>query len=265
MGQEETFREMEVKSNDLVVRKISLSDLWQALREGFNDFQAKPTHIVFLCVVYPLFALLLTLFLVGERLVYLAFPVVSGFTLIGPVVSVALFEMSRRREHGLDVTWRAAFDFVHTYSFAPILALSIVMMLLYVAWLYMAELLYFGLFGAGPPVSISAFVNEVFTTRHGWALIFYGTILGFIFALVTLSISVFAFPLLLDRPVSSITAVTTSIRAVAANPLTMAVWGIIVVGLLAIGSVLFLIGLAVVLPVLGHSTWHLYRKVVVEP
>ena len=264
MGQEETFHDLQVKSNELVVRKVSLSDIWQALKEGFDDFKAKPTHIVFLCVVYPLFALLLTLFLIGESLVYLAFPIVSGFTLIGPVVSVALFEMSRRRERGLDVTWRAAFDFVHTYSFAPILALSIVMMLLYVAWLYLAEFLYFGLFGTVPLDSISAFVNEVFTTRHGWALIFYGIVLGFIFALVALSISVVAFPLLLDRPVSSITAVSTSIRAVAANPLAMAVWGIMVVGLLAAGSIPFLVGLAVVLPVLGHATWHLYRKVI-EP
>lgn len=264
MGQEGTFRDIQVKPNELVVRKIGLSDLWQALKEGFDDFKAKPTHIVFLCVIYPLFALLLTLFLIGDSLVYLAFPVVSGFTLIGPVVSVALFAMSRRRESGLDVTWSAAFDFVHTYSFAPIAALSIVMMLLYVAWLYIAELLYFGLFGSDLPVSVSDFATEVFTTRHGAALIFYGTLLGFIFALVSLAISVVAFPLLLDRPVSSFTAVITSIKAVAANPLTMAVWGIIVVVLLAAGSIPFLIGLSVVLPILGHATWHLYRKLV-EP
>jgi uncharacterized membrane protein len=200
----------------------------------------------------------------GPYLLHLVFPVVSGFTLIGPVVSIGLFEMSRRRERGLDVTWSSAFDFVHSSSFAPILALSVAMMLLYVAWLYIAQLLYFGLFGAVPPDSISEFATQVLTTRQGGALIFYGTILGFIFAIVVLAISVVAFPLLLDKPVSAITAVRTSIKAVTSNTLMMAVWGLIVVVLLTAGSVLFLIGLAVVLPILGHATWHLYRKLV-EP
>jgi uncharacterized membrane protein len=105
-------------------------------------------------------------------------------------------------------------------------------------------------------------VSQVLTTRHGGALIAYGTLVGFIFAVVALAISVVAFPLLLDREVSAITAVKTSIRAVISNPLMMAVWGLIVVVLLAVGAIFFLIGLAVVLPILGHATWHLYRKIV---
>ncbi len=264
MAQEKSFRDVQVTSSEIVIRKIGVNDLWQALKEGFDDFQAKPTHVVFLCVIYPLFALLLTVFLIGENLLHLVFPVVSGFTLIGPVVSVGLFEMSRRRERGLDVTWSSAFDFVHSSSFAPILALSVAMLLLYVAWLYFAQLLYFGLFGAVPPDSISDFATQVLTTRRGGALIFYGNIVGFIFALVALATSVVAFPLLLDRQVSAITAVSTSIKAVASNSLMMAVWGLIVVVLLAAGAILFLIGLAWVLPILGHATWHLYRKLV-EP
>jgi uncharacterized membrane protein len=264
MAQEEAFGEVQVTSTDLSIRKIGVKDLWQALKEGFDDFNAKPSHVVFLCVIYPLFALLLTLFLIGETLRHLVFPMASGFTLIGPVVSVGLFEMSRRRERGLDLTWSSAFGFVHSASFAPIAALSVVMMLLYVAWLYMAHLIYFGLFGAVPPDSISDFATQVLTTRRGGALIFYGTLVGFIFAVMALAISVVAFPLLLDRQVSAMTAVTTSIKAVTSNPLMMAVWGLAVVVLLAAGSILFLIGLAVVLPILGHATWHLYRKLV-EP
>lgn len=264
MGQEETFRDIQVTSSEIVIRKIGAADLWQALKEGFDDFQAKPTHVAFLCVIYPLFSLLLTLFLVGENLLHLAFPVVSGFTLIGPVVSVGLFEMSRRRERGLDVGWSSAFDFVHSPTFASILALSVAMTLLYVAWLYIAQLLYFGLFGAVPPETISDFATQVLTTRRGGALIFYGTLLGFIFAVVALATSVVSFPLLLDRRVSAITAVSVSVKAVTSNLLMMAVWGLIVVVLLAAGAIPFLIGLAVVLPVLGHATWHLYRKLV-EP
>ncbi len=262
MAQEKTFKDFHTTTGEIGIRRIGLGDLWQALRQGFDDFTFKPTHIVFICVIYPLFALLLTLFLTGENVLHLAFPVVSGMTLLGPVVAVCLFEMSRRREQGLEVSWGSAFGFVHSASFAPILAVSLLMMLLYVAWLYMAQLIYFGLFGEAPPASVSDFATQVLSTRRGGALVAYGTFVGFIFALVAYSISVVSLPLLVDRQVSAVTAITTSIRAVAANSTVMALWAVIVVALLAVGAALLLIGLAVVLPVLGHATWHLYRKLV---
>lgn len=262
MAQEFLFRDVQITSSEIDICKISVKDLWQALKEGYDDFNAKPTIFFFLAVFYTLFALLLTLLLIGQNLMHLAFPVVSGFTLLGPVVLVCLFEMSRHRERGLDVTWRSTFDFVHSSSFAPIVALSILMMLLYVAWLYMAQLIYFSLFGAVPPDSISDFVTQVLSTRRGGALIFYGNLVGLIFAVLALSISVVSFPLVLDKPVSSITAISASVKAVVSNPLMMILWGLIVAVLLATGTILFLIGLAVVLPVLGHATWHLYRKII---
>ena len=262
MAHEASFRDIQVRSAQIGIRTIGLNDLWRALKEGYDDFNAMPTLGVFLTLLYPLFALLFTWFLVGKNLLHLAFPMVAGLTLIGPAVSVFLFELSRRRERGLDVRWRSAFDFVHSASFAPILALSLLMMLLYLAWLFMAQFLYFGTFADVAPASASDFVTQLVTTRRGVGLMVYGVLLGFLFAVAALAISVVAFPLLLDKPVTAATAVVTSIRAVTANFMVMAVWGVIVVALLAAGAIVFLLGLAVVLPILGHSTWHLYRRVV---
>jgi len=262
MAQEVLFRELQVAASDVEIRKIGTKDLWQALKEGYEDFNAKPSFGAFLIFIYPLFALLFSLLVLGEDLLYLAFPVVAGFTLLGPVACVALFEMSRRREQDLDLTWRSSFNWIHSSAFAPIVALSVVMMLLYSAWVYMAQFMYLGLFGADPPASMVDLWSQVLSTRRGAALAMYGTGVGFLFAFSVLAISVIAFPLLLDKHASSATAIAVSVRAVTTNPLPMAIWGVTVVLLLAAGAVVFLVGLAAVLPILGHATWHLYRKVV---
>lgn len=263
MAEEKSFSDVQVTSEEIGVRKIGVGDLLRALKEGYDDFNARPSAGLFLFLIYPLFALLLTLFLVGDGLLYLAFPMLAGFTLLGPMISVGLFEMSRRRERGLEPNWRAAFGFVHSSAFAPIAALSFVMMVLYVAWLFMAEFMYFGLFGVDPPASLADFLTQLTTTRRGGALIMYGNGVGLVFAFTALAISVVGFPLLLDKPVTSITAMAVSVRAFAENFLVMALWGLIVVVLLALGAAVFLIGLIAVLPILGHATWHLYRKLVV--
>lgn len=262
MAQVQTFRDLQITTSEIAIRKIGVRDLWQSLKEGYDDFNAKPSFGVFLIIIYPLFALLLTLLLVSDNLLYLAFPMLAGFTLLGPLVSTCLCEMSRHRENGLEVSWHNSLDFVHSAAFAPIAALSVLLMVLYVAWLFMAQYIFFGTFGTDAPASFSAFMDELFSTRRGFALVMYGNGVGFLFAFTVLAISAISFPLLLDKPVSSATAIATSIRAVLANPLVMAVWGLIVVGLLIAGSVVFLIGLAAVLPILGHASWHLYRKLV---
>ncbi len=264
MAQESSFREIQVSSSDIAIRKIGLQDLWQALREGYDDFNTRPSFGAFLFLIYPLSALLFTLLLLTDSLLYLAVPMVVGFTLIGPAISVALFNTSRRRELGLELNWRSAFDFVHSASFAPIVALSMVMAVLYVIWMFTAQNLYFDRFGASPPVSMAEFINQLMTTKQGAGLMLYGNALGLLFAFTALAISVVAFPLLLDKPVTSLTAMSVSLRAVTANLFVMAIWGLIVVVLLAIGALFLLVGLAAVLPILGHATWHLYRKLI-EP
>lgn len=260
--QETHFEEIKLSASEISSRKIGIADLKHCLRAGYDDFLARPISIPFQIAFYFLIALTIVLFASDQNLRYLAFPIVAGFNLIGPIIAIAFFAMSKQREQGLPMRWNSAFSFIHTSSFAPILALSILMMLLYVAWLYMAEMIYFGLFADNTPTTVAAFVNELFTTRRGGALIFYGNVVGLLFACAAMALSVVAFPLALDKPVSSFTAARVSVRVFADNFAVLCVWGLIVVACLAIGAALFLIGLAVALPVLGHATWHLYRRLI---
>jgi len=246
----------------LEVRHITPSDLWQALAEGFSDFAAIPSHAIFLCVIYPLLGLRLISLASGYSAVPLAFPLAAGFALIGPFAAVGLYELSRRREAGLDISFNHAFDVVRSPSFGAILLLGLLLMAIFLVWLAVAQAIYVANFGYTAPASVGQFVDEVFTTRAGWRLIVVGTGTGFLFAVVVLTISAISFPLLLDRDVGAAVALLTSIRVVAANPLTMALWGFIVAALLVLGSTPFFLGLTVVMPVLGHATWHLYRKAV---
>ena len=251
-------------STTVVVRKISLSDLREALRLGWEDFQAIPTHAVVLCVIYPVLGLVLFRLAVGYSVLPLLFPLAAGFTLIGPFAALGLYELSRRRERGEEA---AVWDAMRVYrapSFGAMLELGVLLLVLFGTWIAVADAIYIATFGHTPAASIPDFTTRVLTTPEGWSLIIVGCGIGFLFAIVALCVSVVSFPLMLDRHATAIDAIRTSLRAVRENPIAMAVWGLIVAALLAIGSLPFFVGLAVVLPVLGHATWHVYRKVV-EP
>jgi uncharacterized membrane protein len=252
----------ENRSAQPIVRKICTADLRDALAWGFADFKAMPTHLVFLCAIYPIVTLIAARTYAGYDMLPLVFPLFAGYTLIGPLVAIGLYELSRRRELGLDISRWHAFDVLGSPSIGAIATLSVVLMVIYVAWLLAAQAIYEQIFGSAIPASIAEFARQVFTTPSGRALIIIGCGVGFLFAVVVFTLSVVSFPLLLDRDAGVETAVYTSVRAVIANPVTMAIWGLIIAGALLVGSLPLFVGLAVVLPVLGHSSWHVYRKVV---
>jgi uncharacterized membrane protein len=247
-----------------VVRRISPADLYQSLARGIDDFAAIPSHAVFLCVIYPLLGVVLIGMTLGNATLPLAFPIAAGFALVGPVAAIGLYELSRRREAGLDSSSSHAFDVLHSPSLGAIVALGVLLMAIFLIWLAVAEAIYVANFGYAAPGSIRQFAVDVLTTPAGWTLIVVGTGVGFLFAVLALTIGAISFPLLLDRDVGAAVALLTSIRVVKENPGTMALWGFIVAALLAIGSIPFFLGLTVVMPVLGHATWHLYRRAV-EP
>lgn len=244
------------------VRRIALADLGDVLARGLDDLGAYRTDVMFLCIIYPVAGLVLAWLAFGYDLLPLVFPLVSGFALIGPVAAVGLYEISRRREQGVDVSWADAFGVVRAPAFGAILVLGLVLLAIFLLWLATAYAIYLITLGPELPTSIGAFVRDVFTTGAGWALIVVGVGVGFLFALLVLTISVVSFPMLLDRDVGLYTAVATSVHAVMANPRPMAAWGLVVAGGLVIGAIPLLLGLIIVMPVLGHATWHLYRKVV---
>jgi uncharacterized membrane protein len=244
-----------------VVRKIGPSDLRQALAEGLADFLARPSHLVFLGLIYPIIGI----WLVVGNSPPLLFPLLSGFALIGPFAGIGLYEVSRCRELGLDTSWKHAFGVVRSHAIFPILSLGLLLLVIFACWLFTAQSLYASLLGPTPPQSFTQFIGVVLGTPEGWKLIGFGTAIGFVFAVVALSMSVVSFPMLLDRDVNVPTAIQTSVKAVLMNPFTMALWGLIVAVSLAFGFLLLFAGLAVAVPVLAHSTWHLYRKVVEPP
>jgi uncharacterized membrane protein len=244
------------------IRKIELADLADVLASGLRDFGAYRTDVIFLCIIYPLAGLVLASVAFGYDLLPMLFPLASGFALIGPVAAVGLYEMSRRREQGVEITWADAFGVVSAPAFGAILVLGLILLAIFLVWLAAAWAIWSMTLGPVPPASLGAFMHQVLTTSAGWAMILVGVGVGFLFALLVLAISVVSFPLLLDRNVGLRTAVATSVRAVLINPGPMAAWGLIVAGGLVLGSIPVLLGLIIVMPVLGHATWHLYRKVV---
>jgi uncharacterized membrane protein len=254
----------EYQHRSFAIRQIGLADLGDALARGLSDFGAFRTDVIFLCLFYPLAGVVLAHITFGYDLLPMLFPLMSGFALVGPVAAVGLYEMSRRREQGLYTNWATAFAVLGSPSFGAIVVLALILTAIFGFWLLAAWLIYGATLGPEPPTSLNGFVTDVLTTQAGWALIGAGVGVGFLFAVLVLMISVVSFPMLLDRDVGLITAVRTSVRAVLANPGPMAAWGLIVAGGLLLGTLPLFIGLIIVIPVLGHATWHLYRKLVMR-
>ncbi|MEH3148745.1 MAG: DUF2189 domain-containing protein [Methylobacterium frigidaeris] len=244
------------------VRRIDLDDLRTALRKGFEDFTAMPTHVLFLVAIYPIAGVLIAAATFESDLAPLLFPLASGFALLGPFAAIGLYEMSRRREQGLDVAWVHAYAPLTGRSARAVGVVGFVLMLLFVTWLITAMGLYRAFYGEARWDSIAGFLQEVLTTPRGWALIVVGNLVGAAFSLVALAVSAVSFPLIIERGTDAGTAIATSVALVQENPRTMAVWGLVVAGLLVVGMLPLFVGLALVLPILGHATWHLYRRAV---
>lgn len=249
------------------LRRIGMAELATALRRGWADFLATPTQLIFLCVLYPAIGLVAATLAAGEEVMHLFYPMAAGFALVGPIAALGVYEISRRRELGQPSRWSDVFAVLQAPALPAIFLLGLVLVALFLGWLWAAHTIHAATLGSLPQephgVAGLAQLGQIFGTTEGRRMLLLGHAVGFCFAAVVLALTVVSFPMLLDRPQAGLgRAVATSWRAVALNPLPMAAWGLIVAGFLVLGSLPLFIGLAVVLPVLGHATWHLYRLVV---
>lgn len=244
------------------VRRIGINDLTESLRRGWADFLAKPSHLMFLVLIYPIAGVLFALWTSGNNALPMLFPLASGFVLLGPLAAIGLYEISKRREQGIEPHWRDALEVRHSPALPSIIAVGAWLLALFVAWLWTARTLYIALFGDVIPDGLDSFLGNLPANESGRMLIIAGNLLGAGFALVALATTCVAFPLLVDRDVGAFAAIQTSVRVFMANPLEMIAWGVMVAVILAIATIPLFVGLAIALPVLGHATWHLYRKTV---
>ena len=248
------------------VRTIGQADLNWALAEGWRDFQAKRGELLMLAVIYPLVAFLAFAVSFDYQLFPLFFPMVAGLSILGPAVASGFYELARRREAGLDSGWRHFVDPLRGRSRFSLAVLTGGLLAMFAVWMIVASLIYNLTLGASAPQGSSAgaseFFRRLFTTPQGWTMIVLGNLVGGLFAVATLVVGFVSFPMIVDKPVDPATAVVTSVRAVTKNPATVATWGCWVAVLLALGCLPAFIGLAVVLPVLGYASWHLYTRLV---
>ena len=243
-------------------RKITGADIREALRKGYDDFKTFRSDVMVLVAIYPLIGIALVVIASDLALLPLLFPLAAGFALLGPVAAIGLYEMSRRREAGEPANWGSALSALRAHIVGPVMVLGTYLLAMFILWITAAIIIYGVTLGPEPPSSVWGFARDVLTTTAGWVMIILGMGVGFVFAAIVLVVSVIAFPMLIDRRAGLPVAVATSIQVARENPVTVARWGLTVAILMALASLPLFLGLVIVLPILGHATWHLYRAAV---
>jgi uncharacterized membrane protein len=244
-----------------VVRRITADDVYAALRAGWADFRAAPRFGLFFGGVYALVGILLFLMLWLVEQPLWIIPFAFAFPLIGPFAAIGLYEVSRRRETGEPLDWDQILGVVWNERNRQIPSMAFVVLVLFLLWMWVASMLVI-LFLGRMSGAVYSNLDALLHTGNGLMLILVGGLVGGLIAFLLFAITAVSLPLLLDRDIDYVTAMMVSFEAVTDNPHAMLHWAWIVVALLFVAMLPFFLGLLVVLPVLGHATWHIYRKVI---
>jgi uncharacterized membrane protein len=244
---------------DPVVRPVTVSDIIESLADGMRDFQDVPVYGLTFGALYAGGGILIVLSVSVLGAGYLAYPLAIGFTLIGPFAAVGLYEVSRRRETGEPLSWPALIETIAAQCGRELGWMAFVTVFIFVVWMYQIQLLMTLMLGPKSFASLRDFLHVATTTPEGWIFLIVGHLMGAVLSLVLFSLTVVSFPLLLDRDIDFVTAMITSVRVVVASPGPMIGWAAAIVFLMIVACLPAFLGLLVVLPVLGHATWHLYR------
>lgn len=247
---------------DPVVRSISFSDIADAFAAGLRDLRAAPLYGLTFGLLYAVGGILTLLTASALNMPYFTYPLASGFVLIGPLVAIGLYEVSRMRERGEQISWNGILAAIRQQAGKEIGWMCFVVLFITTMWLYQVRLLLALFLRNETMTTMAEFFTVVTTTPQGWLFLGVGHVIGAVLSTILFSLTVVSFPILLDRNIDFITAMITSVRAVVRNPVPMLCWAAAIVAILVVSSLPMFMGLIVTLPVLGHTTWHLYRKLV---
>lgn len=246
------------------IASVGRDDIFEAIRRGVADFRAAPSFGLFFGAVYAGAGILILLQLwVWDSPLWIV-PLALAFPLIGPFVAVGLYEVSRRREAGEPLVWSDVLAVVWRTRTGQLPYLAFVVLAGFMIWVWFARLMV-AIFLGRMDFAIYSDLGTLLSTGPGLAMLLVGSAVGAAVAFVIFAVSAVSLPMLLDRDVDFVTAMVTSWTAVTQNLPAMLTWAAIIAGALFVAMVPLFLGLVVVLPILGHATWHVYRKAVLPP
>lgn len=244
------------------VRHVDMEQPWKWLTLGWKDLVACRSVSVLYGVVFAVAGALVTYVLWVNGLHYLVLPMAAGFLLIGPLAAVGLYELSRRRETGEQLSFGAAF-FAYRRNASQIALMGMALLLMLIFWARIAALIFMLYFGIGNVPSVDKLLVETFLNVSALPFLVFGTLIGGVFAAATFAMSAISIPMLLDKPEANVMdAMSTSFRAVTTSPKAMMLWGLMIVLFIGAGILTLYIGLIIALPLIGHATWHAYKDMV---